>query len=272
MPRHSQDSPKRGVSMVILPLAFVWLLGVPFVSQASLGSGWLVTGEAVLVGSLILTATNLWYASLEVSRRDAWRLFLLAFGIGWAAEACGVHTGVPFGSRYVYHAAFQPHLSGGVPLAIPLSWYVLVRLPVVLLRRHTWSLTTRSLLCGLFMAGTALLLDPLGQSIGLWHFAIEDGARLQVLNALGWGAVTTLITAAYFHLGRSDQLEARPIDERLESLLLTMSAAFHALAIVAAANRFGNAWPLIASTVLMLPCWWVWWRGRIALVVPSKCR
>lgn len=253
---------KQGIAMAMLPLALVWLMGVPFVSQARLGTAWLVSGEVVLGGSLILTVTNLWYASMEVSFRDALRLFLLAFIIGWAAEICGVRTGVPFGSRYVYHPAFGPQLAGDVPLAIPLAWYVLLRLPVVLLRRCDWGAGARSFMCGLFMAGCALLLDPMGQSIGLWRFAIEDGAWLQMLNALGWGAVTTLVTALYFWLGRCDQRRTGMANKRLESLLLMMSIAFHLLALVAAMQRQVSAWQLLASTTLMLPCWLVWWRRR----------
>lgn len=246
--------------VVMVAMTAAWLLGLPFVWHGRIGSAWLISGEVVLAGTLIQVATSFWYATVEVSRRDASRLLLLAVGIGWAAEACGVQTGFPFGSRYVYHEAFRPQLPGAVPVAIPLAWYVLVRLPVVLLRRSELPLWSKSMLCGVFMAGCALLLDPLGQSIGLWKFAIDDGIVLQATNALGWGSVSILITACYFASAKHSISLLTSAQRQLEVLLLTMAGFFLLLALAAGASRLNAIGPLTISIALMLPCWICWWR------------
>lgn len=246
--------------VVMVAMTAAWLLGLPFVWHGRIGSTWLISGEVVLAGTLIHVATSFWYGTVEVSLRDASRLLLLAVGIGWAAEACGVRTGFPFGSRYVYHEAFRPQLPGEVPVAIPLAWYVLVRLPVVLLRRSEMPLWSKSMLCGIFMAGCALLLDPLGQSIGLWKFAIDDGIVLQATNALGWGSVSFLITACYFGSAKHNIRIPTSAQRQLEVLLLTMAGFFLLLALAAGASRLNAIGPLTISLALMLPCWICWWR------------
>ncbi|MEZ5432998.1 MAG: carotenoid biosynthesis protein [Verrucomicrobiales bacterium] len=169
-------------------------------------------------------------------------------------------TGFPFGGRYVYRGAFRPQLPREVPVAIPLAWYVLVRLPVVLLRRSEMPLWSKSMLCGIFIAGCALLLDPLGQSIGLWKFAIDDGIVLQATNALGWGSVSFLITACYFGSAKHNIRIPTSAQRQLEVLLLTMAGFFLLLALAAGASRLNAIGPLTISLALMLPCWICWWR------------
>ncbi|MFO1484927.1 MAG: carotenoid biosynthesis protein [Verrucomicrobiaceae bacterium] len=254
----------RGRLFMGLSMTLSLIMGVPYVWQAEIGSSTWISGEGFLAATLLLAATSFWYASLEVSCLDALRFFALATGIGWLAEFSGVHTGFPFGFRYVYHPVLQPQLPGSVPLAIPLSWYVLLRLPVLLMRCWIVSNLRQALLkaltCGIFMAGCALLLDPLGQSSGLWQFARANDHIVQIYNAAGWSLVAFIATMFYFgsEMRATQRARALPI----ENLVLMMSLAFHALALAACAHRLGDLPPLLISTLLVLPCWVCWWRKR----------
>ncbi len=257
--------------IAMLSMTAALLMGVPFVWQGKIGAEGMINGEILLAATFLLTATSFWYATVEVSRSDALRLFLLVFCFGWAAEFSGLRTAFPFGCQYVYHAAFQPQLPGGIPLAIPLSWYVIIRLPIVLLRRWVKPqnqlryVVLKAILCGVFMAGCALILDPLGQASGLWTFATDNGSMLQATNAIGWGLVGLVSSGIYFALEAHEPGILR--NEGLEGLILTMALAFHGLAIIAGANRLDDWHPLVFSCLLMVPCWVCWWRLRQCRVI-----
>lgn len=81
----------------------------------------------VWMGSALLIVQGLavliWL--IEFGGRRGALLGLLVFLLAWGVEHLGVATGLPFG-HYSYTAALQPQLPGGVPLAIPCAWLVVV--------------------------------------------------------------------------------------------------------------------------------------------------
>ncbi len=244
----------------MLPLA----MGLPFAGRVPLDT-WEGRYDTLLLGTVAGAAASFWYACQERTLRDAFRLLLLAFLLAWGAEILGAHTGFPFGARYAYQPAFRPHLPGGIPLAIPLAWYVLLRIPLTLLRRwpsesHSRCRALRKAsACGLFMAACGYFLDPLGQAFGLWTFAAR-GPGLTASNALGWGLVGVVIVLAA-QAGHRES-DGRRLPAGMETIAVTVPALFMALAYGASFNRLGTALePALALTTMAL-FWSAWWRSR----------
>lgn len=108
----------------------------------------------------------------------AWWAFACAVTFGWAIEAIGTATGIPFG-RYDYLNGGPTFL--GVPLLVPLGWwaFVVVAMSVApVQRRWLW-------------APVALVtwdvgLDPLMVDRGVWAFASGAWFGVPLSNFVGW--------------------------------------------------------------------------------------
>lgn len=249
-------------------LMLMWL-GLPFASGRPLeleeANSWLLTG------TLLAVAVSFGYAVAETSLRDAALFLVLGITITWAVEAGGVRWGFPFGWPYSYHEALRPRLWGGVPLFIPLAWYVLLRVPAVLLRRwDTWReiptgrrdgrrVLGKAGVCGLFMGGCSLMLEPLGVSLGTWVWS-QPGIYFgfPVLNTFGWALVGFVVHAVHLAFeerrpqGRSSRLLY------LECELLGVTLLFHGLAFVAIGNRLHSWLPAVSAVMAMAPLWVYW--------------
>lgn len=163
-----------------------------------------VAGDAIIPGWVTMAAILQAIAvAVAVQAAWGWRKTIITFaivsGIGWAAEFMGHQTGIPFGS-YHYTDALQPQI-GGVPLLIPVAWFMLlpsawVMAQLIVGRRDT--LAKKAAFVGISaLALTAwdLFLDP--QMVG-WGFWIWDqpGAYfgIPLVNYGGWLLVSALIT------------------------------------------------------------------------------
>ncbi|MCP4380348.1 MAG: carotenoid biosynthesis protein, partial [Hyphomicrobiales bacterium] len=174
-------------------------LGLPFLVRNEVI--WSELNWVLLAGTISLSLALFLHSVVVASFRDAVALFAAAVVTGFAMELLGLHFGVPFLVHYEYHTDLQPQV-GGVPLFIPLSWYALASVPVVLMRgmRLTSSLLRssrvflKSAVCAVFLVGADLLLDPLAVSVDAWRWVPEGPYfGVPVANYFGWFTVGMII-------------------------------------------------------------------------------
>src|SRR5215204_583899 len=135
------------------------------------------------------------------ARRAALSLLALS-AFGYAVEATGVATGLPYGSFY-YGDSLGPKLLGLVPYLLPVSYLPLVIGAVAAARpgsgnRALWIIRSSLLLT--LMDG---VLDPGATALGFWVWP-EGGANYGVplSNYAGWLLSGTLAAALLLAVGR----------------------------------------------------------------------
>jgi uncharacterized membrane protein len=190
---------RRWVLLVVLVLAEI---GYPLVSgptRAALVVVTVVVGFAAVVAHALTTRGVLTAAALLVTTT----------GGGFAVEALGVATGVPFGD-YAYGDALGPRLLG-VPLVIALAWTWMAWpawLAAGTVVRPAWlaagtvvrPLAGRVLLAGLGLAAWDLFLDPQMVAERYWqwrqpHPSLPGIPDVPVSNYLGWFGVAVALMA-----------------------------------------------------------------------------
>jgi uncharacterized membrane protein len=147
------------------------------------------------------------HALLSRGPRAALALVAVVTGGGFAVEALGVATAVPFGS-YDYSGELGPKLAG-VPLIIPLAWTWMAWpawLTAVRLTRHRpapgWAHRLGRIgLAALGLAAWDLFLDPQMVAEGYWVWrdatpALPGLPGIPVSNYLGWLLFAVLLMAA----------------------------------------------------------------------------
>ncbi len=242
------------------------VLAIPFLVNESIS--WAEMNGHLLLGTISLAVAVFCHACLTYSFRDASVLFVLSFGISLVAEYAGIHWGVPFGSRYIYHDDLLPRVAGDVPLFIPLAWFVLAYAPLVLLRRFRGDdgrnggnqrLWTKVLLCSLGLVAADLFLDPLATSVQAWTWA-EKGEYfgIPLLNYLGWLLVGFLIYSGFFLLQRPGTIPAVERVFPIDVCFVVSCVCFTVLAQVALWQRLGSALPLVLTMTTMTP-FFVYW-------------
>jgi len=244
------------------------LLGLPFAGSGTVD--WDVMGGRVLAGTLLTALVSFSHAVAAGTLRNALLLLVLTLGISWGAEVAGVRWGAPFGCTYQYHGALRPFLWGGVPLIIPAAWYVLLRFPLILMdgwdirskadgRPEPGPLHLKAAVCGAYMAGCGLLLDPLGAVTGAWVWSDPAGfMAVQVENALGWMLIGYIVASLYFWLMETSSRCSSRWILKLNVDIIIASIIFQSLALVTVANRVQSWLPALASMLVMIPAWWVW--------------
>ncbi|MFG1917707.1 carotenoid biosynthesis protein [Micromonospora sp. NPDC048898] len=185
-----------------------------------------LTTGATRAGLTVATVVLGWllsvgHALLSRGPRVAAALVAVATGGGFAIEAIGVATGVPFGS-YDYSGELGPKLAG-VPLIIPLAWtwmawpawLAAVRLTGRGGSAGLW--VRRIALATVGLAAWDLFLDPQMVAEGYWVWrdatpALPGLPGIPVSNYLGWllfavllmGALRPLAGSAAEHTDRRD--------------------------------------------------------------------
>ncbi|TAG06340.1 MAG: carotenoid biosynthesis protein [Betaproteobacteria bacterium] len=89
-----------------------------------------------MAATLLMFASCFWSASVLLGLSAACRFVFLAVPIGWFAEQMGSSAGWFFGS-YTYTSVLGPAL-GNVPLVIPLMWFSLCFIGLVLANLALW--------------------------------------------------------------------------------------------------------------------------------------
>jgi putative membrane protein len=165
---------------------------------------------ATVLVVVLLAAAAVAHAAAAHGTRAAAAVLATAGGIGLAAEATGVATGVPFGA-YDYADTLGPKVLG-VPLVVPLAWTMLAY-PCLLLGRRLAAragrtgrtarreAVTTALAGGLALAAWDLFLDPQMVADGHWTWhdpapALPGVPGVPLTNYAGWVAVAVAMVAA----------------------------------------------------------------------------
>jgi uncharacterized membrane protein len=198
----------------------------------------LLTGPALRV---VTAAAVLLFASASVVHAAAWlgpraavALVAGAAGLGLAAEAVGVATGLPFG-RYAYAGTLGPQIIG-VPLLVPLAWTMMAYPALLLARRLAGRIAlpkgwvaraATAVLGGWTLAAWDLFLDPQMVAAGHWTWAdpspsLPGVPAVPIANTAGWLVVGTAMTALLDRLlpRAAVPLAAPPAAEALPAALL----------------------------------------------------
>ncbi len=228
------------LAMISLPIAY-WLIG----------DGSLPVGITL---AAIIQATAVFYmVQHHWNLTQALRALAIVAVITWGAEFIGHRTGLPFGA-YHYTDVLQPQLLG-VPLLIPLAWFMLLP-PVWALSQIIIPQRETVLQKAAFIAVSAagltawdLFLDP--QMVG-WNFWVWENPGLYfgipLINYAGWLLVSALVTL----LVNPRELPPLP--------LVLVYAAVWFLQSVGQAVFWGQPGPALVGSVgmgsLMLLAWW----------------
>lgn len=153
-----------------------------------------------------------------LSRGPRWAAVyvVVATGGGFAAEATGVATGLPFGDyRYARTLGWQLL---DVPVVIPLAWAMFAYPALIVGQRlgHRW--TTAAVVGAAALASWDLFLDPQMVAAGHWRWlhverSLPGVPHVPVSNFLGWAAVALVLMAALQLLPR------RHVDDRVPAAL-----------------------------------------------------
>lgn len=148
------------------------------------------TRDAFTVGGVVL----FFLASLThalATQPPGWtaRFFTIVLLFGWAIEAVGTGTGLPFGA-YTYGERLGPDI-GSVPWVIPLAWAMMGYPIYVVAARVCTTATARVLLAAALLATWDLFLDPQMVFEGHWVFADPTPALpgipgIPLSNFAGW--------------------------------------------------------------------------------------
>ncbi|MEM1596993.1 MAG: carotenoid biosynthesis protein [Pyrobaculum sp.] len=157
---------------VLVPLYGVVQMSVFFLPP------WTHVAPLVLLAVVFSSATAQWRAAAPI--RAAW-----AAAVGFTVECLGVNFGFPFGA-YEYGRLLGPKL-GGVPLAIPLLWFVVTYVSYL-------GAGGRKLLAAALATLWDAALDPLFSAVGLWRW---QGGSVPYTNYLGWLLTSAAIVALY---------------------------------------------------------------------------
>jgi putative membrane protein len=146
----------------------------------------------------------------------ALRFLLLSAGFGFAIEALGTATGVPFG-RYEYAGSLGPRLLE-VPLVVPLAWAMMAYPALVVGTRiaRQRSAAASIAFCALALASWDVFLDPQMVGAGHWRWPGSHSIALggvPVENFAGWLLASALLmTLLHWLLPRRDRsFDALPI-------------------------------------------------------------
>ena len=245
-------------------LGFALLVAWAGMSFASVQENqWGQDGWRLLAGTVALSLGTLHTLSLLGGRRAALRFMAGALAISWLAETVGLHGVWPFGG-YRYHPDLRPLLPGGVPVFIPLAWFVLAGIPALLLkglqttradgRRDPVRLLHKIALSAIGMVACDLALDPIAVSLGLWQWD-RPGAYFGVpaQNFAGWGLVSLGVFGAGYGLAGFDRRHPEAISLRYD---LAWGAAHVGLLVLlgcAVSSRTGSGQPVLAAMVAMSP-------------------
>ncbi|MGW0180252.1 carotenoid biosynthesis protein [Nocardia sp. NPDC003345] len=157
--------------------------------------------DAVTVAVVLLSAgTALLHAALTRGVRYGLGFVVIVSGIGFAAEAVGTATGIPFGA-YDYAAGRLGPALFEVPLVVPLAWtgglYPIWVVAGLLCRRAG----PRIIATATGAVGWDLFLDPQMVADGHWHWhragaGLPGLAAIPWTNYLGWFLVAIVMAAA----------------------------------------------------------------------------
>jgi uncharacterized membrane protein len=173
---------------------------------------------------VLFFATSVTHAAVWRGARWAAALAVTSCAIGLAAEAVGVHTGVPFGA-YRYTGTLGWSLLG-VPVVIPMAW-TMMAYPALLVGRIVAAGRPNPAVVSIAVGAAALVtwdlfLDPQMVDAGHWTWRSSSWPVLlgiPLSNYAGWAVVAVVLLAVL------SLLPHRPADDRVPFALFLWTYA-----------------------------------------------
>jgi len=184
--------------------------------------------------------------------RTALVLIVVTTGGGFAVEAVGRATGLPFGA-YDYTGALGPRLLG-VPLVIPLAWTWMAWPAWLAARRIVTHPALRVGVAGLALAAWDLFLDPQMVAEGYWQWAhpapsLPGVPEIPLTNYLGWLVVAVVLM---FLLSLAD-IPGDPDDTPMFALYLWTYASSVLAHAVFLGRPASAAWGALGMGLVAVP-------------------
>lgn len=237
---------------------------------------WVWASLRLLTGAVTLALATLYVLARLIGLRQALRVLTTTLVISWLAEVVGLKGHWLFGGAYAYNPAVEPVLPGGVPLFIPLSWFVVIGLPVMLLRswrvQGSWRrMAWKSAAGALGVVACDLALDPVAVSAELWTWP-QRGLYfgIPVLNFAAWWIVAFIILFISYGRAARARVEAVWVPIRFDLAWSGANGLLALLLFCAAFHRLGSGMPVLWSFILLLPLLVVWHRELLGKV--KSCR
>lgn len=209
---------------------------------------------------IVFAAASVVHGAASRGAAYALGLVILAGGVGFAAEAVGVRTGLPFGD-YAYADSLGPRVLG-VPLVVPLAWVMMAHLCLLAGRRLAGPAASW-LVAAWALASWDLFLDPQMVSAGHWTWsdpspALAGVPGIPLSNYAGWLAVAVVLMLLL------DRLPSRGVrDDGPATLLLLWTYGSQVLANAVFFDRpYVALWGGAAMGVVVVPYAAAAWRRR----------
>jgi len=229
---------------------------------------------ALVIASLALAGASLWSCRTLLGPRTAYIFLAIAAALGWFAEQTGSTLGWFFGD-YSYTRVLGPRL-GAVPIVIPLMWFGLCHIGLVMASLVLWRQPTppapgwkagalAALLAAMIVTAFDLGADPyFVYQLKAWIMVEKDGGWFgeTVRGFEGWMIVSFAIVAAFQAIARP-RLAAAPEAAGHRAALVPIllyagMIVFQVLMTQPVALRviafFAMGIPALAAAV----AWWQW--------------
>jgi len=199
---------------------------------------------------------------------QALTLFVISILISTLAEILGLNSGVTFGSFYCYHPDIGPQIASCLPMVIPLGWFVLCCIPLILLRpwlenprsstvsrvSNPGTLMTRVLFCSLLLTSFNLYLEPLFVYTRSWIWD-RPGAYFgaPLTNLSGWFLVGLVIYSCFFFIQNRWFRHAPTRSSRLDYVLIGLFLSWVFVALVMINDKLNSLTPLWLTLIVLVP-------------------
>lgn len=241
------------------------------------------TTVSLVIASLVQAGACLWSCRVLLGVRAAWIFAITGAVLGWLAEQAGSTMGWFFGS-YTYTDVLGPRL-GAVPLVIPMMWFGLCHIGLVLASLLLWrqpvppqggwrTAVLAALMTAMIVTAFDLGADPyFVYVLKAWIMEKKDGGWFgETLRGFeGWMMVSFAITTVFLALARPVLVAdaAAPATRRavlVPILLYAFMMVFQVLMTQPAAVRVVA---LFAMGIPLLATWAAWSQWRLAPAVGS---
>lgn len=218
------------------------------------------------------------HLAITWSVRHALLLLGVSLAVSTIAELMGLGYGLVFGEIYFYHPDLQPRIAGVLPIVIPIAWFILSCLPVMIFRpwlrmpmapirltsesRRTgwapgrwlsWALP-RAVLCAVLLAGCDLYLEPLSVYSGSWQWTgAGDYFGAPLSNLAGWVLVGLCIYLGFLSMPLPREATEEPYSRALDALLLVCCAVWMTVALILTGTLLDSMVPLALTFLVWAP-------------------
>jgi uncharacterized membrane protein len=229
------------LKIILIVLGVMTPVGLFIMTDNELNSRYLWTTTVFL--SLQFIALMV-YAFIYLKNRNLLLVFPAALLSGFLFELTGVRTGFPFG-QYQYTEVLQPQISG-VPVAISISWVLVVFSSYFLISKHTDNKLFAVIASGVLVLAFDILLEPFAAFIN--KFWLWRGDSVPWNNYLSWFLISVLfasVLAFTVNTGQQEKHKRNFINSAPEILLAINVLQFSVVNILN-----GYIEPVIAGILL----------------------